>query len=412
MAKKKERTEFTRQNYVSTFQAVGKVVLNDKTFFLDQQSEKSDWIYNRLSLMIDCGPESGMAFVSCLGGYGSARDNVVYVHGKKPDGSDDFGNAYTISFEDRKNETILAELGRMCFKVAGLERDTKGKTVYKNILTEYDFIEYISEHLEDGMVVNVRGNIQYQFYNGNTSINLNLTNIALSNAEPEDYRARFTQSILIDESSKGEIDKETKELDVSGYVLEWMKEYRGHDLGDGKSKKGEIAPLPYSFKYKLNMENPELTKKAVKKLFGIKPGTVTLTTFEGMMVSSGAVVQMTEADLDDDIRELVSLGIMDLDEALTACATNGNRERKMVLLRPRIKNTNQQDGTVTHEVQMFPEMYQQEDLNYFLEMTPPEEPEGDIGDAMNAPADEDEPDEVELNGEKKDDSDMSWLDDL
>lgn len=411
MAKKKERTEFTRQNYVSTFQAVGKVVLNDKTFFLDQQSEKSDWIYNRLSLMIDCGPESGMAFVSCLGGYGSARDNVVYVHGKKPDGSEDWSNSYTISFEDRKNETILAELGRSCFKVAGLERDTKGKTVYKNILTEYDFIEYISEHLEDGMVVNVRGNIQYQFYNGNTSMNLNLTNIALSNAEPEDYRARFTQSILIDESSKGEIDKEAKELDVSGYVLEWMKEYRGHDLGDGKSKKGEIAPLPYSFKYKLNMENPELTKKAVKKLFGIKTGTVTLTTFEGMMVSSGAVVQMTEADLDDDIRELVSLGIMDLDEALTACATNGNRERKMVLLRPRIKNTNQQDGTFTHEVQIFPEMYQQEDLNYFLEMAPPEEPEGDIGDAMNAP-DEEEPEEVEFDGEKKDGEQWDWLNDL
>ena len=359
--------------------------------------------------MIDAGEKYGSVFTNCMGGYGGERQNVLYVHGKKQDGSDDWSNSYTINFEDRNDESIIEEIGDGCFVTAGLQKDVKGKTVYKKFLSPYDFIEYISENLTGDMAVNVKGNLRYQFYNGRTTVQMEVTSIALSNAEPQDYHAYFTQTVLLDENSKGEIDKEAGELDVLGYALEYAKEYRGHDVTDKKTKRGTQVPMPFNFKYKINLANPDLTKKAVKKLFGIKSGTVSQITFDGEIVSSGATVQVTEDMIPDDIRNLIDMGVYTLEDALTACATNGNREQKMILLRPRIRNVSQSDGTVTHEVQIYEEQYDYEDLAYYLEMSEPEEPEEMKEDAMNPPVDEE--DEVEFDSDD-DSSDLSWLENL
>ena len=86
--KQKELTPLKRGT--STFNLVGRAIVNDYTFGLDKNSSKSDWIYNQMRLSVDCG-EDGKFTAESMGGYGASRQNKVYVHGKK---QNDAGRKY------------------------------------------------------------------------------------------------------------------------------------------------------------------------------------------------------------------------------------------------------------------------------------------------------------------------------
>lgn len=361
---KKERTPLSKSNgWTSVFNLVGEVKLNDYTFKMDERSDRSDWIYNALNLGINCGEKFGTVFAELMGGYGSDRQNVVYVHGKDESGKDDFKNSYTIDFDDRFDESILADVGDLCFLTIGLEKDTKEKTYYKKFLTPYDFIAYAQEHLEDGMVVNVRGQLKYTVYNGNIQCRKEINSIALSKAEPKDYKAVFTQTMLLDRDSvtKDSIDKDKGVINVDAMVLEKFKEYNGWDLTEGgKVKGGAFVPLHKNFEYEINPEKPELTTAVINKLFKVKKG-VTQITWEGDFQETGSTVQATEADLTDDIKELIDLGLYSLEEALAKCTVGGSKERRMVLRKPAIKMIGGDENKVP-QIQRFEEAFAEEDL--------------------------------------------------
>lgn len=376
MAKVKEKTPLKKENWVQNFNLVGEVKLNDYTFKLDEKSEKSDWVYNSLNLGINCGEKHGTVFAELMGGYGSERNNVVYVHGKKDDGRDDFDNSYQIDWDDRFEDSILEDIGDLCFSTVGLEIDSKEKTFYKKFLTPYDFIAYCHENLEDGMVVNVKGQIKYTVYNGNVQCRKEINSIALSKAEPKDYRATFTQTFLIDRDSvtKDSIDKDKGVLIVDAYVLEKFKEYNGWDLTNGgKVKGGLFVPLRKTFEYVLDMDKPELNAKIINKMFKVKKG-VTQLTFEGEFIESGATVTATWDDVSDDIKELVELGMYTEEEALAKCTVNGPKERRMIITKPTIRMVGDDDNKVP-EIQRFEEKFAEEDLQ--LECLVPKETEAE-----------------------------------
>lgn len=363
---KKERTPLSKGNgWTSTFNLVGEVKLNDYTFKMDERSDRSDWIYNALNLGVYCGDKQGTIFAELMGGYGSDRQNVVYVHGKDENGRDDFKNSYTIDWEDREDESILADVGDLCFLTIGLEKDTKEKTYYKKFLTPYDFIAYAKEHLEDGMVVNVRGQLKYTVYNGTIQCRKEINSIALSKAEPKDYKAVFTQTMLLDRDSvtKDSIDKDRGVINVDGILLEKFKEYNGWDLTEGgKVKGGAFVPLHKNFEYEINQEKPELTTAIINKLFKVKKG-VTQITWEGDFQETGSTVQATEADLTDDIKELIDLGLYSLEEALAKCTVGGSKERRMILKKPAIKMIDgANEGEKIPQIQRFEEVFTEEDI--------------------------------------------------
>jgi hypothetical protein len=157
---KKEKAELKKGQ--ATFTVVGNAKINDYTFKMDSSSQNSDWVYNQIKLGVDT-IKDGIVFSEAMGGYGSGRENVVYVHGKKTNDSgkevDDYSAQWKIDWDDRLNEEMYEEVGENCFFTVGLEKDAKGKTYYKKFLTQYDMIEYIKEHLEDGVTVRVQGKI-------------------------------------------------------------------------------------------------------------------------------------------------------------------------------------------------------------------------------------------------------------
>lgn len=404
---KKETNALEKKEWVSRFNLVGEAKVNDFTYRIDEKSNKSDWVYNSINLGVFCGEKYGTVFCELMGGYGAERDNICYVHGKKEDGTDDFENSYTIDWEDRFDESILADIGDLSFTTVGLEKTDKDKTFYNKFLTPYDTIAYINEHLEDGMVVNVSGQLRYTVYNGNLQCRKEINSIALSSATPDKYRATFTQTMLIDKDSctKDSLDKDKSSLIIDAYILEKFKEYNGWDLTEnGKVKNGKFVPLKKQFEFPVDLttdEGKEKVNKVMAKLFKVKKG-VTQITFEGEFVETGATVQATMDDVPDDIKELIDIGVYTEEEALAKCSENGSRERRMLILKPSIRMVEDKEGNKTPVIQRIDEKFSEDDL--IMEcLSPKDEDEDEEVDDVDT--DGVDTDETETTSE----DDQDWL---
>ena len=348
--------KIVKKDWVSNFTLIGKPVISDYTYKIDERSEKSNWVYNALNLGVDCGEAHGTVYAEMMGGYSEVNDNKIFAHGKKDDGSDDFDKQLIVDWDDRFNDNVLEEIGELSFITIGLQKTDKGQTYYKKFLSAYDAIAYVKEYLTEDMVVNVRGNLKYSSYNDVVQVRKNITSIALSKADdPSKFRATFTQSILIDKDSatlkSDNIDKDKGVMFVNARVLDYVKEINGVEV------KGQY-PYSKQFEFALNLENEKQCKTVYEKLFKVKKG-VTQTTFEGEFVEGGAVVTATLDDLPDDIKDLVLAGVYSEEEACAKCTANGNRERRMVLKKPMIKLVGDDKTPV---IQRFEERYEEDDL--------------------------------------------------
>lgn len=379
-----EKSGIKKTDWVSSFTLVGAAKVNDYTFTIDKQSERSSWVYNSMSLNVDCGEKHGSIRAEMMGGYSPDRENIIYAHGKDDDGNDDFSKQMTIAWEDRFDDTILDEVGKLSFIVVGLEKTTAGKTYYKNFLSEYDAIAYAQEHLEDGMVVNVKGRLQYSMYNDTVQVRKTIQSIVLSSAdEPSKYYARFTQSVLLDKDSASlkDVDKDKGVMYVNARVLDYVKELNGTEI------KGQY-PFTEQFEFPMDFTKPELCKKVYDKLFKVKKN-IRQVTFDGIFVEGGATITATMDDVPDDVKELIDMGLYSEEEALAKCSASGSRERRMILQKPVIKLVGEDKTPV---VQIFDDKYEEDELVI------------DTGSDEDVPFDTDE--------KSSDDSDMSWLDAL
>lgn len=346
--------KIVKKDWVSNFTLIGKPVINDYTFKINEKSEKSKWVYNAMNLGVDCGEAHGTVYAEMMGGYSEENENRIYAHGKKEDGSDDFDTQIVVPWENRFNEAVLEEIGGMSFIAVGLEKTNMDKIYRQNFLSAYDAIAYIKEHMTSDMIINVRGNLKYSVYNGVVQVRKNITSIFLSNVkDASEYKATFTQSVLIDKDSASlkNIDKDKGVMFVDTRVLDYAKEV------DGVEVKGQY-PYNKQFEFAMDFSNQANCKKIMEKLFKVKKD-ITQITFEGDFVEGGAVVTATLEDIPEEIRDLIDMGVYSEEEALAKCSSNGSRERRMVLKKPMIKLAGEDKTPV---LQKFEERYTEEDL--------------------------------------------------
>lgn len=338
MAKSKERKALKKGK--AAFTLIGKVKVTDKTFNLDN-SYDSGWTDNQMYLGVDCG-NGNMVYGEMRGGFFPDDDNIL--RGFSKDDKDDDGKCkqVEIAWEDRFDEELLDTVADTSFITVGVEKDVKGKTVYKKFLSAYDAVEYLNDHLEDGMIVNVKGNIGYSEYEDNVTVKKEITSIVLSKVEDEaDFKATFTQTILLDFDSIGKKDPEKNTMALNAYVVDYV----GKPKIDGK--KVEIkknVTYPKTFEVAIN-ENPEITAKMLQKFFKVKKkGSINVLTVMGNLIEGAAIVNITDDDIPDDIKELIEMGLYSEEEAKAKCAVGGNnRERRMVILKPDITYVGQDD---------------------------------------------------------------------
>ena len=250
------------------------------------------------------------------------------------------------------------------------------------ILAAYDAINYIKEHLTNDTVINVQGNLRYSFYQGNVNMQRDIRNIYLSKAEPENFKATFTQSILIDKDSinlKEDVDTDKNCVAIHARVLDYVKELNNNTI------KGQY-PLPFTFEY--DFESKEIFEKVYKLLFKVKKN-VRQINFEGDFINTGATVQATMDDVTDDVKVLIAMGLYTEEEILTKYASQGGIERRYVLTRPiiRIEGDAENKQTVP---QIFDDRYTEEDLTIDISSNSDSNSESEIWDTSAILNDDDD----------------------
>lgn len=338
MAKSKERKALKKGK--AAFTLIGKAKVTDKTFDLNHTYD-SGWTDNQMYLGVDCG-NGNLVYCEMKGGFFPDDDNVLRGFSKDDKNEDGKSKMVEIAWEDRFDETLLDTIAESSFIRVGVEKTTKDKTVYKKFLSAYDAVEYLNEHLEDGMIVNVKGNIGYSEYEDNVTVKKEITSIVLSKVEDEaDFKATFTQTILLGFDSIGKKDPEKNTIALNAYVVDYV----GKPKIDGK--KVEIKKnitYPKTFEVAIN-DNPEITAKMLQKFFKVKKkGSINVLTVMGNLIEGAAIVNITDDDIPDDIKELIEMGLYSEEEAKAKCAVGGNnRERRMVILKPDITYVGQDD---------------------------------------------------------------------
>lgn len=330
MAKTKERKALKKSK--AAFNLIGRVKVTDKTFNLDN-SYDSGWTDNSMYVGVDCG-NGNTVYAEMRSGFFPDKDNVIRAYSK--DEKDDAGKSKTveIAWEDRLDESLYDSISDSSFLTVGVEKDVKDKTVYKKFLTAYDAVEYLNEHLEDGMIVNVKGTIGYNEYEGNVSTKKEITSIVLSKIDDEaDFKATFSQTILVDSKSIGKKNDDKGTMELAAYVVDYV----GKPKIDGeKIEVKKNVTYPKTFEVAIN-ENPEITAKMLQRFFKPKKGKITEITVTGNLVEGGSTVNITEDDIPDDIKELIEMGLYSEEEAEKKIAVgNGNRERRMIIVKPDI----------------------------------------------------------------------------
>lgn len=330
MAKTKERKALKKGK--AAFNLIGRVKVTDKTFNLDN-SYDSGWTDNSMYVGVDCG-NGNTVYAEMRSGFFPDKDNVIHAYSK--DEKDDAGKSKSveIAWEDRLDESLYDSISDSSFLTVGVEKDVKDKTVYKKFLTAYDAVEYLNEHLEDGMIVNVKGTIGYNEYEGNVSTKKEITSIVLSKIDDEaDFKATFSQTILVDSKSIGKKNDDKGTMELAAYVVDYV----GKPKIDGeKIEVKKNVTYPKTFEVAIN-ENPEITAKMLQRFFKPKKGKITEITVTGNLVEGGSTVNITEDDIPDDIKELIEMGLYSEEEAEKKIAVgNGNRERRMIIVKPDI----------------------------------------------------------------------------
>lgn len=384
MAKKVKRT-----NWVSKFELVGRPKINDYTYKINGKSEKSAWMYNSMSLYVDCGEKYGDILCEMMGGYNIEGNSFIYAHGKDENGKDDFDeNArITVAWEDRLNPNILENIGKLCFFTVGIEKDIEGKTYYKDFLSEYDAIAYIKEHLTEDMVLRVKGDIVYSLYNENVIVKKKIRSIVLSKVEDsKDFSATFTQSLLLDKDSANikDIDKTTGVLPIYARVLDYVKEINGTEIRT-------FYPMPKVFYYKFQTEDEQLRTTIFNTLFKVRKG-ITQINFCGELIENGTVT-ISFDDLPQEIKDLVNIGVYPKEEALAKCTENKSKDKKMYIIKPEIIQEGE-EGNKVSRINKIEDVYSEDDLIF------------DIADTMS---DEDIDKMVDDAITSSTDNTMDWL---
>ena len=129
-------------------------------------------------------------------------------------------------------------------------------------------------------------------------------------------------------------------MTLDAYVVDYV----GSPKIDGEKveiKKNVV--FPRTFEVEIN-EKPEITAKMLQRFFKPKKGKLTEITVTGNLVEGASIVNITEDDIPDDIKELIAMGLYSEEEAEKKCAVgNNNREKRMIIVKPDITYVGQGD---------------------------------------------------------------------
>lgn len=311
----------------SNFTLVGNIRLNDNSFRIQEESA-SGYIYNRINLSVDCG-NGNVVFCEVMGGHNPMNEYPIYVHGKKPDGMDDYSNSFTIAWEDRFNKDLLYDVGERCFYIARLQKDLDDKLITEKFLSAYDFIEFLYKTLNNGQKVRIDGVLQYTYYNGEIQTRKIINKIQLASDEAT-LQATYSQMFLINKDSIGKREKEKKRIPVYAYVPEYVSKYDSIPV-----KETVLMPKDF-YIYEDDFASSQAVINMFKKWFKFHDGWFAAITAMGEIKEGVSLASYQLEDLDEDTRFFVETGILTMEEAVSKVISENSSEKIFTFKGPRV----------------------------------------------------------------------------
>ncbi len=345
-------SEVVMKKGASSFNLIGRAKITQYTFDLDKTST-SGFNYHRLNLGVDCG-NGNIVYGEMMGGFNPSKDVYLYVHGKDEDGKDEWSNRFEVAWEDRDNPTILESVGENCFIKVAIENDADGKLVTEKFLSAYDAIAYLSSNLQDNTVVSIRGDLEYSVYNKEIQMRKKITHIYASKKEENEFEAKFTQVVLINQDSLSKKMNDNKCLEIFALVPEYINKLEGVDVKQN-------VLLERMFEFDPMTLKEESRQGFLKKFFTAKKGWYSEIVMEGMIQEGATVVATSIDDLDTQLQEMISYGLMSVEEAINKSAVTGTRSKRMIFTRPFV-TTKLKDDVSVSTIHHNPERYKEDEV--------------------------------------------------
>ncbi|MEY8736469.1 hypothetical protein AB9M75_04265 [Lactobacillus sp. AN1001] len=316
------KTELTHGK--SQLYLAGVVKITEDTFE-EEQTSKSGYTYLGTGFSVKVGEERSV-WVSMMGGY-SKGNPVVYTFSKK-------NEPLQINWKTRDNSQVLEQVADYALYKIALEKDNAGKLITKKFVSEYDAINYLKEYLKDGMNVVISAEADYSLYNDDVQRQFKVKTLALDEGyvdkkkvkhEYRDPAARLSQTYLIEENSiSTNYEEELKENGVTT-INAYVPQYLGKV--DGKEIKKVVA-LPQQFTVRVKDDNVDGAKALVGNV--IKPESSDVVREISMRMNildgySTSKIQLDEDDVPDEVKQLIELGIMSLDDVKREIYVSGDR---------------------------------------------------------------------------------------
>ena len=316
------------QNGVAQFRVRGKVSINENTFADGVQTSNSGWVYERVGFAVKVG-ETNSTYVGLMGGHAS-EEPVVYVQNKDHE-------PIQIKWDLRLNETVLENVAPYSFVRIAVETDVNDELIRKQFISEMDAIDYLRDHLEDGMDVDIAGNVEYQRYNGEIQRSLNITRITRILRDEYKPVSQIHQTYLLDQhSTPAHWEKKLRE-DGSVKINAFVPQYVGKE--NGKKIKKTLA-MPQQFTVEANDENIEKRIKIVEKFLKPSKGVVREIVLNNNLVF-GFAENKGNFEMTPELQELIDLGLSTKEELEEEVTVSGRRIDETIFGKPAIQ---QADG--------------------------------------------------------------------
>lgn len=313
----------------SSFKLVGKMVITPNTFKMESKSG-TGYISNKMYVGVNCG-KGNTVYAQMFGGYSNSASKL-YLHGKQTDpnnprrDTDDYSNQFEIAWDDRFNVDVLSNCGPSCFLQVALEKDTDGNLQTQKFLSPYDAIRYIkdvtdrmSAEEKDKLVVDIRGNIEYRYYEGKVNYQKTITSVKVTDVTEDKYTATFTQAIYVDKDGIGKADMERKVLPLNVKVAEYVGKYKNTEIK-------ETVPLEVEMELDATAKIAPWLADKIKKSSGYAKAVIL-----GSFVESGSTESFDVSSLPADVQKYIADGVLSEEDVMRTVASGNQRQQILTI---------------------------------------------------------------------------------
>ncbi len=325
-------TELKNARHSSRFVIVGKAKVRQDSLSGGKLNDAGTWLGVRDSFLINVG-ENRQVWASVSGGRSLSR-GVLF----KRSARDEQGNVENLQvpIEERFDESWMEMVSPDGKRYAELNEED-GRKVF---LDDVDYSEYLQENLADETEVVVTGDVTYSKGKGDKWYrNYEVQNIYINKVDEKTGELKRKHDAFFEASYNFTLDSlprtYMKDLQKEGKVK--ILGHHAHYLGQIPTDSGYVdfkktAPVPQLITFKANKnDESELAKakKILDKLFSIKRGDVREVIFniqinDGVDEASGVEV------LTPELKDLIEMGMMTLDDAKRKLTVRGARVNELV----------------------------------------------------------------------------------